>query len=118
MNHVIFYDGICNLCNAAVKFIVSKDRKDKFGIVPFQSERANEILQDTGTAATIPSGILYISSGRRYSKSSAVLQILKDMGGLWSFFYIFIVIPPFIRDSLYNIIAKNRFIFGRRRCIR
>jgi predicted DCC family thiol-disulfide oxidoreductase YuxK len=116
MDNVIIFDGICNLCNTAVKFIVSKDRKGTFMVVPFQSELANDIIESDKAGPGVPSGILYISSGHRYFKSSAVLHILKDMGGFWRIFYIFIVIPPFIRDSLYNLIAKNRFIFGRRSC--
>lgn len=105
---VILFDGVCNLCNAFVKWIIRHDRKDRFVFASLQSANASILLKDTlGLKDT--KTIVLIENGKKYIRSTAALRILKGIGRQWSFFYVFILVPPFIRDILYELIAKNRY---------
>ena len=108
---LILYDGDCGLCNAWVDFVLKQDKHKRFKFAPFQSEVAKVIDLD---AAVNLESIVYVRSGRKYSKSGAALRILRDLGGIWLITWIFWFIPFFIRDLIYVLIAKNRYrIFGK-----
>jgi len=106
---VIFFDGVCNLCNASVQFVIKHDKNDQFSFTAIQGELAKEVLPkfkiDPGQLNTI----LLLEEGKLYTKSSAALRIAKKLDGVWPLLYAFIVIPKLVRDWLYNIIAKNRY---------
>ncbi len=113
--HILLFDGVCNLCNGFVKFVIKRDRKAKFQFAALQSESAKEILKKFSLLTDDFESFVYISDGRCYLKSSAALHVAKDLGGFWRLFYIFIIIPKFMRDFLYSLIAKTRYkIFGKR----
>jgi predicted DCC family thiol-disulfide oxidoreductase YuxK len=108
---LILYDGDCGLCNAWVDFVLKQDKHKRFKFAPLQSEVAKVIDLD---AAVNLKSIVYVRSGRKYSKSGAALRILRDLGGIWLITWIFWFIPFFIRDLIYVLIAKNRYrIFGK-----
>lgn len=112
---VIFFDGVCNLCNTSVQFIIKLDKKALFRFSSLQSEYAQSVLpltlSDTGNLQSL----VLKSQGKFLTKSSAVLGIVKHLSSPWSLMYVFILIPKFIRDGLYILIAKNRYKwFGRR----
>lgn len=122
---VIFFDGICNLCNYTVRFIILNDQKDYFRFAALQSEVAKREfvklnLQDP-TASTIDglnqeqlSTIVLLEGGKAYYRSTAALRIARRLGGFWSLWYGFIIIPSFIRDFFYLLISKNRYrIWGK-----
>ncbi len=114
-DHLVIFDGVCNLCNVTVQFIIMRDRKNKFSFTTCQSKAGQEILKQNYFSATDQSTVVYFKKGVPYAKSKAVLEILRDLGCCWNFFYILILIPPFIRDFVYDIIAKNRYwVFGKR----
>lgn len=109
---IILFDGVCNLCNSSVQFILKRDKKNKFLFASLQSDAANKILLQFNAKnfnAKSLKSILLIENNRVYSKSTAVLRIIKKMSFPLSLCYVFIVIPKFIRDYCYDIIAKYRY---------
>jgi len=121
VNHsdkILLFDGICNLCNGLVRFIIIRDRHARIRFVPLQAVETQYIAslhvkfdlvrEDMET-------VIYISSDKIYFKSSAVLHLLRDLGGGWNIFYGLIIIPKFIRDLFYDLIAWSRYrVFGKR----
>lgn len=114
---IILFDGICNLCNSAVQFVIKHDKKDVFRFVALQSELGQEILKHIGiNPLQIDSIILYEPGIAYYYKSQAVFQILKHLGGLWYFGTIFKILPTSISNVFYGYIAKNRYRwYGRKK---
>lgn len=113
--HHIIFDGVCNLCNGTVLFILKRDSKKRFMFTALQTHAGKEILSQSNIPPSNFSTVVYIKKGVTHLKSTAILNILKDLGWCWNLFYILIIIPPCIRDFIYDIIAKNRYnIFGRR----
>lgn len=107
---IILFDGVCNLCDSAVQFVIKHDKKDVFRFVALQSELGQEILQQIGIAhKNIDSIILYEPGIAYYYKSSAALEIAKSLGGFFHFGTIFRIIPTGISNQLYDYIAKNRY---------
>ena len=109
MENIILYDGICNLCNRVVSFIRRQDNYNHFLFVPLQSEKGREVLKRTGISETEKGSVILLTEAGVYYRSEAVLRIFRILGGGWGVLYIFIIIPPGIRDYLYNIIARNRY---------
>lgn len=98
------------MCNASVNFIIKHDKKDIFRFVSLQSELGQQILKHIGIAnKNIDSIVLYEPGKAYYYKSSAVIQIVRDMGGLFNFASIFRIIPSKIRNAIYDYVAKNRY---------
>ena len=106
---VILFDGVCNLCNASVRFIIRRDRKNNFRFASLQSDFAQQLFQQLQfDASGIDSVVLY-ENGKLYVRSTAALKIARGLNGLWFLLYGFIVVPPFIRDAVYDFIARNRY---------
>ncbi len=103
---IVLFDGVCNLCNGAVNFIIQRDQEAVFLFVPMQSAYGQELLK---TDKINTDSIQLIKDDRIYIESDAVLEILKDLTGIWQMFRIFKWIPQSIRDALYRFIAKNRY---------
>lgn len=113
-DHLVTFDGICNLCNGTVQFIIKRDRKKRFSFTTYQSKTGQDILKQNGIPVKDQSTVVYLKNGVPCFKSKAVLEILKDLGCCWNLLYILIVIPPFLRDFVYDIIARNRYkVFGK-----
>jgi predicted DCC family thiol-disulfide oxidoreductase YuxK len=112
--NILLIDGYCNLCNRLVKLIIKRDKKAKFLFVSLQSASGQSLLKKFGLPIDDFDSVVYIRSDKYFLKSSAILYILKELGGIWKLFFIFIIIPNFIRDFIYKIIANTRYkIFGR-----
>lgn len=108
-NPVIFFDGVCNLCNASVQFIIEHDKRKYFQFTALQGNYAKAIVPELEANANQLNSILLLEGGKIYQKSTAALKIAKKLSGFWPFIYGFIVIPKFIRDWVYDLIAKNRY---------
>jgi predicted DCC family thiol-disulfide oxidoreductase YuxK len=112
---IILFDGVCNLCNGAVQFVIKRDNKNQFLFASLQSEEGKQILEDNNFSANKSDSFLLVEDGKVYERSTAALRVLKNLSGLRSLLYGFIIVPKFIRDSVYNWIAKNRYQrFGRK----
>lgn len=106
---VILFDGVCNLCNGAVQFIISHDPKGYFNYAALQSEAGQRSLEEFHHSRTEINTIIFIQNGKRYTKSTAALLITRKLSGLWPLLSVFIVIPRFLRDPIYDYIARNRY---------
>ena len=107
---IILFDGVCNLCDSAVQFVIKHDKKDAFRFVSLQSELGQKILKHIGINSTnIDSVVLYEPGIAYYFKSAAAIEIAKSLGGFFHFGTIFKIIPTGIRNQLYDYIAKNRY---------
>ena len=106
---VIFFDGLCNLCNGAVQFIIERDQKNTFHFASLQSEFAKAKLVNFDIDPTQLNSFILLENEAIYQRSTAALRVTKKLKGLWPLLYVFIVVPHFIRDGVYNYIAKNRY---------
>lgn len=105
---VILFDGICNLCNSAVQFIIRHDKKKQFLFTSLQSEAGQKLLTKYNLPAELNSFIL-IENDTAYNRSTGALRIAKKLNGILPWLYGFIIIPKFFRDGIYNWIGKNRY---------
>ena len=109
MHPVILFVGVCNLCNSSVQFIIRRDKKRRFRYASLQSAFGQKIIERFKlTEKNIDSIVLY-ENDEISIKSTAALRIVKRLGGLYKLGYVFIVLPPFIRDAIYDFIARNRY---------
>ena len=113
MSSIVLFDGVCNFCNGAVNFIINHDRANRFMFAPLQSAAGKELKQKYKIGDEIDS-IILIENEQAFTHSTAGLRIAKELGGIWSLGYAFIIVPVFIRDYCYRLFAKNRYrLFGR-----
>lgn len=107
---IILFDGVCNLCDASVQFIIRHDKKDVFRFAALQSEIGQSILKHIGIDnKNLDSIVLYIPGIAYYLKSDAAIEIANALGNYFSFALYFKIIPSFLRNPIYNYIAKNRY---------
>ena len=106
---IILFDGVCNFCNSAVNFVIKRDKKSVLKFAPLQSEFAKRILVNHHLSAEDVTTFLFLENNKIYTKSTAALKVCRYLKGLWSLLYGFIIVPKFIRDGIYNWIAKNRY---------
>ena len=106
---IILFDGVCNLCNSSVNFILKHDKKKRFIFTSLQSDAAKKILLQFTIKKINLDSIILIENGKVYEKSTAALKILKHLYNGYQLLYAFIIIPKFIRDWVYIIIAQNRY---------
>lgn len=107
-NPVILFDGICNLCTGSVQFILKRDKEKKFLFASLQSKYGQDLLKELDLPTdTFNSFILY-ERGKIFTRSTAALKMFSQLKG-WKWVKIFWIVPKFIRDAVYNLIAKNRY---------
>lgn len=107
---IILFDGVCNLCDAFVQYIIKKDKKDVFRFVSLQSDLGQKICKYIGTDTTkIDSIVLYYPGIAYYTKAEAAFIIAKELGGLISILTLFSVFPKFLQNLGYDFVAKNRY---------
>lgn len=107
--NIILFDGVCNLCNNSIQFIIKRDKKQRFLFASLQSDAAHDILLQFQLKNSDFNSIIFIEDGKIYQKSTAILKISRYLSGLWMLNYGFIIIPKFIRDAIYTVIANNRY---------
>ncbi|MES2691727.1 MAG: DCC1-like thiol-disulfide oxidoreductase family protein [Bacteroidota bacterium] len=101
---IIFYDGLCGLCDKSVQFVLKHDKKQLFRFATLQSDYAKQILGDVKE----DSFVLY-DNNTLYMRSTAALRTAKHLSGLWPLLYALVLVPAFIRDGVYRFIAQNRY---------
>ncbi len=114
--YILLFDGVCNLCNGAVQFIIRRDPAMKFRFASLQSEAGLELAQERGIDLETTDSMILIEPGTAYyTRSDAALKIGKSFGGAWKLLGIFEGVPRPIRDGIYNWVARNRYKwFGKR----
>lgn len=108
MSGTVIYDGGCSFCNSQVRFLRMRDRGRRFRFVTLQSDDGRRMLLEAGLRPDDPDTVIYVKEGRPRLRSTAVLSILGDMGGPWRLFLSMIIIPVFIRDFFYRVVARYR----------
>ncbi len=112
---IVLFDGVCILCNGFVNFIVKRDEKAIIKFATLQSNIGKIILQKKVIKDDEMNSVIVLINDEIYTKSTAAILLLVELGGFWKCVYPFYFIPKFIRDFFYNIIAKNRYkIFGKK----
>ncbi|WP_396138866.1 thiol-disulfide oxidoreductase DCC family protein [Flavobacterium sp.] len=107
---IILFDGVCNLCDASVHFVIKYDKNDLFRFVALQSDLGQRIVKHIGiNPMHIDSVILYEPGFAYYYKSSAVLEIAKGLSGIFTWATLFQILPTVLRDFIYDFVAKNRY---------
>lgn len=107
--HIILFDGICNLCNGVVQFIINHDPENKFLFASLQSDAGQQLLKQFNLPSENFNSFILVQDNKVYNKSTGALKVARQIKGAWSWLYIFIIIPKFIRDAVYNWIAQNRY---------
>jgi len=106
---IIFFDGVCNLCNSSIQFILKRDKNELFLFSSLQSDASKEILLQYKLENLTLSTIILLEDGIIHQKSTAILRIAKRLSGIYKYAYVFIIVPTFIRDTIYSFIAKRRY---------
>ena len=115
MTATILFDGVCNLCNGFVRFVIARDPAARFRFAALQSDAAASLLRAAGVTAPLPDSVVLIEDGRVYVRSDAALRVARALRFPWPLAYGFVVVPRFIRDRVYDVIAAHRYRwFGRR----
>ena len=109
MQTSVFFDGVCNLCNRSVNFLISKDKKEVLKFASLQSDYAQNIIPKELLNRENLDTIIVYSDGQFYDRSNAVLKLCKVLGGGFYVVLIGYLIPRFVRDGLYRFIANNRY---------
>lgn len=112
---VIFFDGVCGLCNRFVDFLLKHDRGDVFRFAPLQSEIGAAVMKQAGLEAGALSSVVLYEDCRAWTRSAAVLRVLARLGLPFSLAGVFWIVPGPVRDAVYDWIARNRYKwFGKR----
>jgi predicted DCC family thiol-disulfide oxidoreductase YuxK len=108
-NPIILFDGVCNLCNGSVQFVIKRDPEGLFRFAALQSSQGQELMRQHNLDTSGLYSIIVVSGDKVWQRSRAALEIVRHLSGLWPLLYAFIIVPPFIRDWVYDRIAANRY---------
>jgi predicted DCC family thiol-disulfide oxidoreductase YuxK len=116
---IVFFDGVCNLCNASIDFIIKRDLHNKFLVGALQDGFSKEILSKHQVKADYLDSLVLLENGEIFYKSTAALKIARKLSGVWPAFYPLIFLPTWLRDPAYDFIGKNRYSwFGKKNTCR
>ncbi len=112
---VVLFDGVCNLCNGSVRFVIERDPHKHFQFAPLQSETATTLIGGTADPLAMPDSIVLVDDGRLYVRSTAALRIARRLRFPWPILWVFMAVPRPLRDRVYDVIARHRYgWFGKR----
>jgi predicted DCC family thiol-disulfide oxidoreductase YuxK len=116
--HLLLFDGVCVLCNRSVQIVIKRDKSRKFRFASLQSDFGSKVLDGFNLDKTLTDSVIYVRSGNVYTKSDAALRIAKTFGGFWKMSVVFFIFPRFLRNIVYDFIARNRYRwFGKNRIV-
>lgn len=114
MGAIVLFDGVCNFCNASVNFVIERDKAGYFKFAPLQSEIGEELVAKHAIDTSKTDSVIVVENDRAYTHSSAAMRIAKQLDGIWSWAYAFVIVPKPIRDLFYRLFANYRYrLFGR-----
>lgn len=115
---MILFDGVCNLCDAWVQFVIRRDPPGTFRFAALQSEAAAQLLERHGHANEDLSTMILVDGGRVYVRSSAGLRVLRRLRWPWPLLSVFLLVPAFLRDPFYRLVSSRRYRwFGKKECL-
>ncbi len=106
---IILFDGVCNFCNSSVNFVIQRDKNSRIKFTALQSEAGQQLLKQFNLPTHSFDTFIFIEEGVAYTLSTGALKVSKYLSGWWPMMYGLIIVPKFIRDSIYKWIAKNRY---------
>ncbi|CAN5712676.1 thiol-disulfide oxidoreductase DCC family protein [soil metagenome] len=106
---IILFDGVCNFCNGTVNFVIKRNKKSTIRFGALQSEAGQQLLKQYKISTTNFQSFIFIEEGKVFSRSTAALKVCKYLDAGWPLMYGFIIVPAFIRNWVYDFIAKNRY---------
>lgn len=107
---ILYFDGVCNLCNSTVQFIIKKDKRKELKFASLQSEVGQKVSKQLEEKyGNTPDSLVLQHKGKLHIKSDAALQVSRLMGGVWPILAIFLIIPRFVRNAVYDWVARNRY---------
>jgi len=106
---IILFDGVCNFCNGSVNFLIRRDKKNVFRFAALQSQTAQKLLAQYKKQKKGFESFVLMQDGKAYEKSSAALKVLNKLPWYWKWAQVFWIVPKFIRDGVYDVIARNRY---------
>lgn len=106
---VLLFDGVCNLCNASVKWVILRDKKGIFKFAPIQSETGQSLLKQFGLDNQPLDSVILIANNKAYIKSDAAIKVMTELGGIGLLSSMFLLIPRKLRNIVYDWIANNRY---------
>jgi predicted DCC family thiol-disulfide oxidoreductase YuxK len=106
---IILFDGVCNLCNRSVTYVIQRDKKDVFRFAALQEAAGQALIATHGIDTSQTDSVILVDGEKVYVKSTAALKIARHLGGGYPLLYGFMIVPNFIRNWVYDYIAKNRY---------
>lgn len=114
---VIVFDGICVLCNGWVRFLLEHDREARYRFAAMQTDAGRALLASHGLDPDDPASFLLVEDGRAWTDTEAIRRVLAGLGGVWRLAALLSLVPRFVRDLLYRLLARNRYrVFGTTTC--
>ena len=116
---IVLFDGVCNLCNGFVQFVVQRDRHGEFQFASLGSDAAGRVLKEASSPDPLPDSIVLVEGHRVFTRSDAALRIARRLAFPWPLTYVLVLVPRPLRDWVYDLVARHRYAwFGRRdRCM-
>ncbi|GHN03145.1 hypothetical protein WSM22_46340 [Cytophagales bacterium WSM2-2] len=108
VDQIVLFDGVCNLCSSSVQFILRHNKKQNLRFASLQSDYGQQQLKNFQMPSELKT-ILFVKGDKVFVRSSAILEICRELDGLYPVLYVYKVIPPFIRDGIYDFIARHRY---------
>ena len=106
---IILFDGVCNFCSSSVQFVIKRDPKGVFNFCQLQSIKGKALLSQHGIVDDDLTSVILIQNNKTYKKSSAALQVARQLNMAWPILTVFLLVPPFIRDRVYDFIGNHRY---------
>lgn len=106
---ILLFDGVCNLCSGSVQFVIKHNGNQNVRFASLQSEIGEELLKGADLPADYLGSLVLVENGKIFVKSDAALKLAKHLNGLWKLGGIFLIVPKFIRNPIYDWIARNRY---------
>jgi len=108
LDKVVLFDGVCNFCASSVQFIIKHDTTNSLKFASLQSVVGKELLEYYEMPKTLE-GVVFVENNKAYFKSAAAFRIARYFGGIWRLLLVFSILPAFVTDFFYDIIARNRY---------
>ena len=108
LNRIVLFDGVCNFCASSIQFIIKHDKTNSLQFASLQSAIAQQLLSDYKMSKSLD-GVVFVEDNKAYFKSAAAFRIARYFGGFWKILNVFSILPLFVTDFFYDIIANNRY---------
>ncbi len=106
---ILLFDGVCNLCNGAIQFIIPRDPKGTIRFAPLQSDLGETVREGAGLSPDDLETVVLVNDGRAYTKSDAAIRVGEHLGGVYRLLSLGRLVPRGLRDRIYDFVAENRY---------